>query len=124
MVTPYNIYKICYKLIYRYIKIRISTLSSHWLHISQQLESFSSRLSMSILRINFLKLIRLGKFLIPSLSFVHSIGPKYRRECLPYLIVLNLGRLKSLFRKAYVDRFRLKMSLRLFGASLFFTLYI
>ena len=101
--------------------IHICTLCNHYLHILHQLELFSSKLSMSILRTAFLKLIRLGKFLILSLSFVHSIGPKYRRECLRYLMVLNLGKLKSLFRGAYVDCFWLKMSMRLFGAS--FSLY-
>ena len=69
----------------------------HSLHISQQFELLSSKLSISNLRTAFLKLIRLGKFLIPSFSFVHSLGPKYRKECLPYLVVLNLGKLKSLF---------------------------
>ncbi len=66
---------------------------------------------------------RIGNFVTSSFSFVHSIGPKYRRECLPYLMVLNLGKLKSLFRRVYADCFRLKISLKQFGASPFFTLY-
>ena len=96
----------------------------HSLHISQQFELLSNKLSISNLQTAFLKLIRLGKFLIPSFSFVHSFGPKYHKECLPYLVVLNLGKLKSLFRKAYGDCFILKISLKIFGASPFLTLYI
>ncbi len=98
------------------------SMSVHCLHISQQLELLSIKLSISFLRIAFLKLLRLGNFLTSSFSFVHSIGPKYRRECLPYLMVLNLGKLKSLFRRLYIDCFRLKISLKQLGASPFFTL--
>ena len=70
------------------------------LHISQQLQLLSSILSTSNLRIAFLKLTKPAKCLILAFSFNHSFGPKYRKECLPCLIVLNLGKLKSLFCEA------------------------
>ena len=66
---------------------------------SQQLQLFSISSCKSILRIDFLKLVKLGEFLKLLCSLDHNIGPKYRSECLPYFTVFTVGILKSLFLK-------------------------
>ena len=79
----------------------------------------------SLFLIRRLKVLTLS---IPRSSFVnldHKKGPRYFRECFPYLIVLKRGRVKSEFLKLYrfsLSPFRLKRSCKYFGSRLFLAL--
>ena len=50
---------------------------------------------ISYLRICFLKIFKVLADLMSGDNFPHSFGPRYRKECLPYVTVLKLGVEKS-----------------------------
>ena len=54
---------------------------------------------------------------------LHNLGPVYLMECLPYVVVLNLGMANSLFLNEYLVSVIWKRSVIYFGQMFFFVLY-